>query len=620
MHHGTGRPDLNALSLPQAYAALSRGGLVRRLLDIARDEDLGPDLPVIQSVGDRPRGRAGDVTTASCIPADRRVNATVIARQSGVAAGLEAVGDVLSVFAPGVDHQLAACDGRRFSPGDALVTLRGPLDEILEVERTLLNLIGRLSGIATLTADYVRELGDSTRTRVYDTRKTTPGLRVLEKYAVRCGGGMCHRMGLHDAMLIKDNHLVGVSVRELPAFVERAAAEARRTSGDSLAFVEVEAETYTQFQALLTLPSGVIDIILLDNFWPQSQDGYTLRDAAALRDALRSSVVLEASGGVRLETIREIAETGIDRISVGALTHQAMSIDVALDIVDGKRKTARGRATLAEAVSAWSAVLERDVRAVGITCVDRVQVVEETASTQDAAADASEGRPGLMLAAGRQSAGRGRLGRAWEDGNGHGVAVTFVLDGEGRDLGLVSLAAGVACALAAERALPTTGPRTGRRRLGIRWPNDLVDRTTGRKLAGVLIETRDGLLLVGIGMNVSQREVDWPDDLRTSAISLAECGCALDRLNVLRLLMVSLDDALRLPQLELIEAWTQRDVLIGADATFDHDGRRITGRVMAVEPTLEILVRSPDGERVRLPAATTTLVHGSTARGTATRP
>lgn len=617
-----GRVDVNSLSLPEAYSALSRGGLVRRLLLLAREEDLGPDEPLGVVAGDGLRGRrgrgVGDVTTAACVSPDRRVVAAVVARQGGVAAGLEAVGDVVDVFAPGVEHEPAVRDGSRFNVGDVLCVLRGPLDEILEVERTLLNVIGRLSGIATLTAEYVRAMGSETRARVYDTRKTTPGLRMLEKYAVRCGGGFCHRLGLHDAMLIKDNHVAGVSVEELPGFVSKAASEARRLAGDSLAFVEVEAETFAQFQALLTLPEGVVDVVLLDNFWPQSQDGYTIRDASAMRDLLCPRMLLEASGGVRLENVRDIALAGVDRISVGALTHQARSVDVALNIVEagrvsGHRGTATGEGVDVETangedVSIWASVLESDLREEGKGLVDRARVMGLVESTQDAAEVASDGIPGLMLVAGRQRGGRGRLGRAWSDGEGRGLAVTFVLGAGDHDVGRVSIAAGVAAAMACERTLPAAGPRSGRRRIGIRWPNDIVDRTSGRKLAGVLIEKRGGLLLVGIGINVLQRDSDWPHGLRASAMSLAECGSVVGRLNVARLLRASLEDAIGLDVDRLVEAWTKRDVLIGSDATFVIDGHEVTGRVMAIEPTLELIVRTAEGERCRLPAATTTLV------------
>lgn len=302
-------PDLNALPLPALFAELARGGAIRRLLELARDEDLGA---------------AGDVTTAAWSPPHHRIRANIVARREGVIAGLAAAPILLSLFAPHTTLDAHCADGERATPRQSLATLDGPASEVLALERTHLNLLGRLSGIATLTAQYVRAIDRDHHARLFDTRKTTPGLRALEKYAVRCGGGFCHRLGLHDALLIKDNHIAGVSVAELPEFVERAAAAAR--AAGPLLFVEVEADTLEQVSALLTLPAGVIDIILLDNMTPDQ-----LREAAARRDRANPAIELEASGGVSLGAIAAIAATGIDRVSVGALTHQAVSRDFALD-------------------------------------------------------------------------------------------------------------------------------------------------------------------------------------------------------------------------------------------------------------------------------------------------
>ena len=163
------------------------------------------------------------------------------------------------------------------------------------------------------------------RARLYDTRKTTPGLRVLEKYAVRCGGGFCHRIGLFDAVLIKDNHIAGVSVTELPRAIQRAATLARVKSHP--AFVEVEVDTLEQYEALLTLPPGTVDIILLDNMSCE-----LMSHAAKRRDEVNPGLELEASGGITLETIGPVSRTGVDRISVGGLTHSAVVLDVAMDV------------------------------------------------------------------------------------------------------------------------------------------------------------------------------------------------------------------------------------------------------------------------------------------------
>lgn len=303
--------DLNSLPLPALYEALASGGLVRRLLDLAYDEDLGS---------------AGDVTSRACIASDRAGRARIVARKPGVVAGLALMADVKVRFAPACECVARAHDGVPVDAGTTLAEVRGPLREMLGLERTMLNLVGRLSGIATLTALYAAAIPAGSRAHLYDTRKTTPGLRVLEKYAVRCGGGRCHRMGLHDAVLIKDNHLAGIGVGDLASYVRSAAERARRES--DLGFVEVEVDSLSQLDALLELPRGVVDIVLLDNMSVAE-----LRDAAQRRDARAPWLELEASGGVTLATLPAIASTGVDRISVGALTHQAVSLDVAMDVV-----------------------------------------------------------------------------------------------------------------------------------------------------------------------------------------------------------------------------------------------------------------------------------------------
>lgn len=304
------RDDLNTLPLPDLFARLTSTGLVERLLDLAHAEDLGVH---------------GDVTSRACLTEDRAGVAHVVARRAGVISGLAVLPLVAARFAPDVRVETLHVDGTPAGPGDVLATLRGPLRPILAMERTALNLVGRLSGIASLTRSHVGAIPPGARAALYDTRKTTPGLRVLEKYAVRCGGGRCHRLGLHDALLIKDNHLAGVSTRDLPGFV--AAAVARGRAFAPIAFAQVEADTLDQVEALLTLPPGTIDIILLDNMPPAD-----LAKAARMRDARNPGLELEASGGVTLGTIPVIATTGVDRISVGALTHHAVSLDVALDV------------------------------------------------------------------------------------------------------------------------------------------------------------------------------------------------------------------------------------------------------------------------------------------------
>jgi nicotinate-nucleotide pyrophosphorylase (carboxylating) len=325
--------DLNTLGLPELYAALAKTGLVRRVLELARDEDLGSEESPWHGRARLAPGQSwgGDITTAACVDPARVGRANLVMRVGGVVAGLAAMGDLLDVFAPGSSFEPRAMDGERVAAGAVLGVLHGPLDEVLELERTLLNLLSRLCGVATNTAGYHAAMGEGVRAKLYDTRKTTPGLRVLEKYAVRCGGGFCHRMGLYDAVLIKDNHIAGVGATELPGVVQKAVEKARELAEGGghypPAFVEVEVDTLEQLRALMTLPRGVVDIVLLDNMGVEK-----LREAAAVRDKMMPGLQLEASGGVNLTTIQAIAGTGVERISVGALTHGAVGVDIGLDI------------------------------------------------------------------------------------------------------------------------------------------------------------------------------------------------------------------------------------------------------------------------------------------------
>ena len=301
--------DLNTLSLAHLFDEITSDGSLDRLLAAARCEDLGD---------------FGDVTTSAIVDAELTARAAGVARGAGVVSGMAAVGRILESFDCAAEVDLVARDGATCEAGEVLWRLHGLLAPILGAERTLLNIVGRLCGIATLTARYVREIS-GTGAVVCDTRKTTPGLRALEKYAVRCGGGTLHRSGLHDAVLMKDNHLAHLDINELTAAVTRAATAAR--ARHDLRFVEVEVDGIEQLEQVLACPEGLIDIILLDNMSPE-----ILRDAVAMRDALRPGLLLEASGGIDLDTIATVARTGVNRISVGALTHGATSLDVGLEV------------------------------------------------------------------------------------------------------------------------------------------------------------------------------------------------------------------------------------------------------------------------------------------------
>ena len=232
-----------------------------------------------------------------------------------------------SVYKASLEVALSAHDGDAVPANTVIARLKGSKRQLLAVERPALNLLGRLSGVASTAASFVTAAGSPlpVKAKVYDTRKTLPGLRVLEKYATRCGGAMCHRTGLFDAVLIKDNHIAGIG---LDGLVRVLSETAKRAKADySPEFVEVEVDTLDQLARVLTVPPGLVDVVLLDNMSP-----IQLRQAVSMRDKTGSRIELEASGGVRLDTVRTIAETGVDRISAGAITHSAPWLDVALEI------------------------------------------------------------------------------------------------------------------------------------------------------------------------------------------------------------------------------------------------------------------------------------------------
>jgi nicotinate-nucleotide pyrophosphorylase (carboxylating) len=272
-------------------------------------------------------GDAGDVTSLAMVPARRRARAIVCARASGTLAGAMVARRLVRLASPGVRCRALVRDGSTFRRGQAVLELSGSLRGMLRVERTLLNLLGRLSGVATATRALVQGT-DGTRARIRDTRKTTPGLRLLEKHAVRCGGGVSHRAGLFDAFLAKDNHLAGVPVQRLARVVEAAVRRAR--VGHRLAFTMVEVDNEAQFRALLALPRGVLDSVLLDNMTPAR-----LRRMVMLRDRHAPWLTLEASGGVTRTRVPAIARSGVDFISAGSITHSSPQIDFGLDMIEG---------------------------------------------------------------------------------------------------------------------------------------------------------------------------------------------------------------------------------------------------------------------------------------------
>lgn len=269
-------------------------------------------IPLISAALTEDLGRAGDITAAACIDADARLAATFAARREGRIAGLDCVRLAVLAMDPQARIERLIADGEDAAAGAALMRVEANARALLGAERTALNLLGRLSGIATLTRAYVRAI-EGTGARIADTRKTTPLLRALEKYAVRCGGGVNHRFGLDDAILIKDNHVAACGG------VGEAVRRARAAAGH-LVRVEVEIDGLGQLEEALAAGP---DVVMLDNF--------RLDDLRAAVTQTAGRTVLEASGGVNLETVRAIAETGVAVISVGALTHSAPALDVGLD-------------------------------------------------------------------------------------------------------------------------------------------------------------------------------------------------------------------------------------------------------------------------------------------------
>ncbi len=288
---------------------------IRDLINLAKREDLGND----------------DVTSRLMVPENQIGVGTLMQKETGIACGLPLVEMICRAYderlrvemIPGFHMEII--EGRfadaRTTP---LLRLRGPMRSLLAAERVILNFLQHMGGVATQTQRFVRRV-TGTSAKIYDTRKTIPGFRALDKYAVRCGGGMNHRIGLFDGLLVKDNHIAAIPLRDLATQLSQTVA--RSKAEDPARFIEVEVDNLTQLREVLKVEG--IHVILLDNM-----DCPTMEQAVNLRNSLgkKSSVQMEASGGVTLDTVRQIAMTGIDRIAVGALTHSALALDVGLDV------------------------------------------------------------------------------------------------------------------------------------------------------------------------------------------------------------------------------------------------------------------------------------------------
>jgi len=288
---------------------------IEEIIDCALAEDLGK----------------GDVTTEALIPCDQQETGFIMAKEEGILAGIEAAKQVFLRVDPELKVRILLEDGARVKPGSKVAKVSGSIASILKAERVALNFLQRLSGIASETNRYVARVG-GLPVRIMDTRKTTPGLRSLEKYAVRVGGGENHRMNLSEGVLIKDNHLValhrqGLNIKEIIAKARQNAPlslrEAKRRSNLQARQIQVEVEVGTVSEALEAVEAGA-DIVMLDNM--------NLEDMSKAVKTIHGRALIEASGGITLGNVRAVAETGVDFISIGALTHSARALDISLEL------------------------------------------------------------------------------------------------------------------------------------------------------------------------------------------------------------------------------------------------------------------------------------------------
>ena len=273
--------------------------LIDRLIDLSFAEDIGD----------------GDHTTLSCIPADAMGKSKLLIKEEGILAGIEVAKEVFHRFDPEMKVEVFIEDGTHVKPGDVAMVVEGKIQSLLQTERLMLNIMQRMSGIATMTYRYVERL-QGTKTRVLDTRKTTPGMRILEKMAVKIGGGVNHRIGLFDMILLKDNHV------DFAGGIDKAITRAKeycKEKGKELKIeIEVEVRNFDELQQVLDL--GGVDRIMLDNFTPA--------DTRKAVEMVNGRVELESSGGITFDTLRDYAECGVDFISVGALTHSVKGLDM----------------------------------------------------------------------------------------------------------------------------------------------------------------------------------------------------------------------------------------------------------------------------------------------------
>ncbi len=271
--------------------------LIDRLIDLAFAEDIGD----------------GDHTTLSCIPADAMGKSRLLIKEAGVLAGVEIAKEIFHRFDPAMKVEVLIQDGTEVKPGDVAMVVEGKVQSLLQTERLMLNVMQRMSGIATMTRKYVKKL-EGTKTRVLDTRKTTPGMRMLEKQAVKIGGGVNHRIGLFDMILLKDNHVDFAG--GIDKAIERAKTYCKEKGKDLK--IEIEVRNFDELQQVLNI--GGVDRIMLDNFSPENTKKAV--------EMIAGKYETESSGGITFDTLRDYAECGVDFISVGALTHSVKGLDM----------------------------------------------------------------------------------------------------------------------------------------------------------------------------------------------------------------------------------------------------------------------------------------------------
>lgn len=520
---------------------------VDALIELALAEDIGP----------------GDITTGAIFHEPRLARAELVTRGPTVVCGLPLAAEIFRRLDSVTHFEPLRGEGELVAAGTVIARVRGDLRVLLTVERCAINFVMRLCGIAAAAQAATAAVPPGCRARVYDTRKTTPGWRLLEKAAVRTGGAQNHRFGLFDAVLIKDNHIAAAGS------ILEAVRRAREKAGVEMT-VEVEVDTLEQLDEAL---GGQPDIILLDNFTREQLATAVARTAGR--------VELEASGGITLETIPAVARTGVDRISMGALTHTVRPADLSLELGTD---------------SSWLDRVERHRE------VDNTMMIAGERTVAGAA-------EGTTIVASAQRRGRGRYGREWYSPEGAGLWLTTVLrPPEDRDVHTLSLVVGVAIVEAAH----ALGGGTAR----LKWPNDIVT-TDGHKLAGILLQRDGAAVLAGIGLNLKPGpELDLPAQVHDRYLGLEELAPApLDPDLVLAVLLTRFElrysDWLRRGLAPTLAVWHRWDLLRDEEVTADGPNGPVSGTALGLAPCGSLRVRTGSGV-VLVNAGEVTLVRAET--------